>query len=94
VRAGLVGGQQGELLGVIGAGVGVVDRQYLAVRPVDGQLLPVQGDVADLRVVEHDRGAPVSSDVVAGPQPPESFAGQRQLTYKFDEPGVVGIGAD
>ena len=94
MRAGLVGGQQRELLGAAGAGVGVVDGQDLAVRPVDGQLFPVQGDPADLRVVERDGGAPVQANVVAGPQRPETLAGQRQLADELDEPWVVGVGAD
>jgi hypothetical protein len=39
------------------------------------------------------RHALAGLNVVAGPEPSESFAGQGQFAYELDEAGVVGIGS-
>jgi hypothetical protein len=62
-----VGREQRELVGVLRAGFGVVEDEELPGGAGDRELLPVQRELADLRVVV-GRGAALSShDVVARP---------------------------
>jgi hypothetical protein len=71
----------------------VIDRQDLAAGAVERQFLPAQLEHADLRVAQPHRASGQRGDVVPGPQPPERFAGQRQLADQLDDPRVVDVAA-
>lgn len=60
-------GEQGETVGG-GAGFGGVDREVLAGCAVDGELLEVQPDLADVGVVEVLVLLDAWTDLVAGPE--------------------------
>jgi hypothetical protein len=79
-----------QLRGAVG-GLGVVDNEQLTLGTADGELLAAERQVPGLRVVDAGRHALASLHVVPGPEPPESFAGQRQFAGELDETWVTGI---
>jgi hypothetical protein len=64
--------------------LGVVDDEHLTLGTADGELLAAESEVPDLRVVDAGRHTLARLDVVPGPEPSESFAGQRQFADELD----------
>jgi predicted TIM-barrel fold metal-dependent hydrolase len=93
-RSRRVGGEEGELLGAVGTRVRVVDHEKLPGRTADGQLLAVEGELADLRMIELHGHALAGLDVVAREELAETFARERQLTDELDESWIIGVGSD
>src|ERR1700689_3381505 len=81
------GGEERGLGGALAAGVGGVEQQ----QALDRELVAVQGELADYRVV-HCRGAALEHPhVVPRPLLAEAAAGQRQLADELDEPRGVDV---
>jgi hypothetical protein len=71
----------------------VVDDQDLVLRAGDDQLLAVQFEFPNLRVVHAGRAASPADDVLPRPQPPESLPLHRQLAHEGRHAGIVALGA-
>jgi len=79
------GGKESHLLGATRAGLGVVDNEQLPLGAADGELLAAEREVPDVRVVDAGRHTLARLNIVPGPEPSESFAGQRQFADELDE---------
>lgn len=86
--------EDAELLGALGAGLGMVGDEHESVGAADAELLAVQVDGADLWVGESDGGPAAWGDVVACPELSEQRTRQGELTDQLDEPWVVDVGTD
>ena len=86
--------EQCQFLGAVASRVWVADDEHLACRPAYAQFLPVQLEVTDLWVADAGGTAFAYLDVVACPELAEAGAGEGELAYELNEPGVVGVGAN
>src|SRR5882757_2117592 len=86
--------EEGELFRAVGGGFGVVDGEHQPFGATDCQLLSSEDQLAGLRMMYARLRALAGEDVVAGPELPETLAGQGQLADELDESWVVGIGPD
>src|SRR5699024_2795012 len=86
--------KQRQLLGVLRAGLGMEGAQDQAAPVAKRELLAVQRQRTDLRVVEGHGAAGEGLDVVPCPELAEPLAGQGELPDELDSTRVVGIASD